>query len=84
MKNTVLRHLFHAQFIVTTLRRCRKAVSNSLGLSDASTIRSNLSFNCHDGEPEYEASVWNGFSNKLQCVSLLMKVETSQFKTKMV
>lgn len=81
MKNTVLNHLFHAQFIVTTPRRCRKAVSDSLGLSDASTIRSNLSLNCHDGEPEYEASVRNGFSNKLQCVSLVMKVETSQFKT---
>lgn len=84
MKDTVLNHLFHAQFTVTTPGRGRKAVSNSLGPSDASTIRSNPSLNCHDGEPEYEASVWNGFSNKLQCVSLMMKVETSQFKTKMV
>lgn len=64
-------NLFHIQFIITPCR-CHKAVSNSPGSSDVSTIQSNLNLNCHGGDPDYEASLWNGFSNKLQCVSLMI------------
>lgn len=64
-------NLFHVQFIITPCRR-HTAVSNSSGWGDASTTQSNLNLNCHGGDPDYEASLWNGFSNKPQCVSLMI------------
>lgn len=82
MKNTFLNstydelvhqcNLFRVQFIRTTPCGCRKAASDASGWSDASQIQSNLNLNCRGGDPDYEASLWNGFSNKLQRVSWMI------------